>query len=119
MLPQLAPTVSVAFLLGTSDGEAGAAFAPEAFFVQRNQKVQYALGFELVRGASEMTRQFTCSANVAPVATLDTYAVGRQDYIKGSYGPPSCDADNYGDYLRGYNDAWAEATGRTSWQLAR
>lgn len=54
---------SIAFLLGASDAEAGAAFAPEMFFVRKQDKLQYALGFELARGASEATRQFTKSVN--------------------------------------------------------
>lgn len=61
--PATVKPVSIAFLLGASDGQAGAPFCPEQFFVQRSQKIQYALGFERVRGASEMTRQFTASVN--------------------------------------------------------
>lgn len=58
-----APPVSVAFLLGASDAEAGAAFAPEMYFVRRCDKVQYAVAFEMVRGANEATRQFTHLVN--------------------------------------------------------
>jgi hypothetical protein len=59
----LAKPVSVAFLLGASDAEAGEAFAPEMYLVRHCDKVQYAVGFELTRGASEATRQFTHSVN--------------------------------------------------------
>lgn len=118
-----ASNFSPAFRFGASDAKAGQPFAPECIFVTRNQQIQYALGFELVRGATEMTRQFTRAAKVAtPVAevvVVDTYATGRQDYTAGKYAPPSCEDGTYGDYLKGYNDAWAEATGRTSWQRAR
>lgn len=60
-LPQQRRAVSVAFLLGASDGESGSAFAPEMFYVHRSHKIQYALGFERARGVSEMTHQFTGS----------------------------------------------------------
>lgn len=62
-IPQ-AKSVSVAFLLGCSDAECSRpVFCPEAFYVRRCDKIQYALGYELVLGASEMTRQFTASVN--------------------------------------------------------
>lgn len=60
---QFTKPVSVAFLLGASDAEAGAAFAPEMFYVRNVDKIMYSLGFEQVRGASEVTRQFTASVN--------------------------------------------------------
>jgi hypothetical protein len=58
-----AKPVSVAFMLGASDAEAGDSFCPEKFFVRSCDKIQYSLGWEMVRGASEMTRQFTHSVN--------------------------------------------------------
>jgi hypothetical protein len=47
----------------------------------------------------------------ASPATPDAYSMGRLDYTVGLYVPPSCDAADYGDYLRGWNDEWAAAKG--------
>jgi hypothetical protein len=55
--------VSVAFLLGASDAECGAAFAPEFYFIRHCDQVQYSIAWEMVKGASEITRQFTASVN--------------------------------------------------------
>jgi len=60
---KFAAPVSVAWMLGASDGEANGPFCPEQFFVRNVDKIQYAFGFEAARGASEMTRQFTASVN--------------------------------------------------------
>jgi hypothetical protein len=55
--------ISDAFRAGASDAQSGYPFAPESYFVRRTDKVQYAIGFEMVRGATEITRQFTASVN--------------------------------------------------------
>jgi hypothetical protein len=54
---------SDAFRVGMSDAQSGYPFAPEYYFTRRTDKVQYAIGFEMVRGANEITRQFTASVN--------------------------------------------------------
>lgn len=59
-----AKPVSVAWMLGASDGESSRPiFAPEMYFVRRVDKIMYSLGYEAVRGANEATRQFTASVN--------------------------------------------------------
>ena len=54
--------VSTAFQFGAADAKEGHAFAPEMYFTRRSDKIQYAIGFEVIRGASEATRQFTHAA---------------------------------------------------------
>lgn len=61
--PVVARPISVAWMLGASDGEANGPFCPEQFFAKLEHKIEYARGFEHVRGASEATRQFTASVN--------------------------------------------------------
>lgn len=58
-------TMTNAFLFGADDARYGWPFAPEAYFGRREYQVEYAKGFESVRGASEITRQFTNSVNWA------------------------------------------------------
>jgi len=67
----IAKPVSVAFLLGASDAESNAPFCPEQYFVRHCDKVQYAVAFEKVRGASEMTRQFTKSVELTEAPADD------------------------------------------------
>ena len=55
--------VSVPFIFGAQDGANGDAFAPESYFVKRTDQIQYAFGYELARGVTEATRQFTASVN--------------------------------------------------------
>lgn len=45
--------------------------------------------------------------------TKGPYEQGWQDYHRGVYEPPRGYTDGFADYLKGYNDAWAEDTGRT------
>lgn len=44
--------------------------------------------------------------------TVDAYAQGWQDYGAGLLNPPSHLTPDHSTYLRGWNDAWAEANGR-------
>jgi hypothetical protein len=47
-------------------------------------------------------------------------ARGKADFATGAYNPPSWAVSNeYDAYVRAWNDASAEATGRTTWQQAR
>jgi len=59
--PQSPVVTSTAFRFGVEDAQQGDAFAPEAIFAQRQQQIEYSLGFESVRGISEATSQFTSS----------------------------------------------------------
>lgn len=43
----------------------------------------------------------------------DMYQLGRTDCEAGAFRPPSCLSLTYDDYIRGWNDSWAKATGRT------
>ena len=54
--------LSVAFRFGLEDAGKRAPFAPEMYFTRKSDKVLYAIGYELIRGASEATRQFTHAA---------------------------------------------------------
>lgn len=64
MLPQTeitsntAKPVSRAFLLGCSDGEAGALCLPELFFVKREFALDYVEGHESAAGETMLSRQY-------------------------------------------------------------
>lgn len=40
------------------------------------------------------------------------YTMGQLDYVDGIYNPPRAAADHM-EYIKGYNDEWAEQNGRT------
>jgi hypothetical protein len=58
---------SVAFQFGQRDAQAGAICCPEMVFLARQQQVEYAAGYEAIKGVTPTTRQFTGNALPAPV----------------------------------------------------
>lgn len=58
--------ISRPYRYGWEDALHGHAFAPEMWFTHKSDKIEYALGFEQVRGVSEITRQFTASVDFSP-----------------------------------------------------
>jgi hypothetical protein len=52
---------AVAMGLGRQDALDGYPFAPETYFFNRSLQDAYSIGFESIRGANEITRQFTRS----------------------------------------------------------
>jgi hypothetical protein len=55
--------VSVAFMLGASDAEAGDLCVPHMYFVRRMDQIVYSLGHESVAGVTLLSSQYTKSVN--------------------------------------------------------
>jgi hypothetical protein len=73
-LPQT-PAVkqSVAFQFGAQDAQRGEPCVPECIFIQRQQQVEYATGWESQSGATATTAQFTGSPLPKPGALWARY----------------------------------------------
>lgn len=46
-------------------------------------------------------------------STVDAYKLGWHHYHAGKYAPPRGYTEGFAEYLKGYNNAWAEDKGRT------
>lgn len=53
----MAPIVSIAYMLGASDGEAGEYCLPEKYFVRREYILKYVEGHEDVAGETRLSKQ--------------------------------------------------------------
>lgn len=51
----------VAYTFGTSDARHGASFCPEMYYTHKDDKREYALGYESITGPTFATVQFTRS----------------------------------------------------------
>jgi hypothetical protein len=61
---------TIAYTFGEESAQRGEPFAPEAWFLQRQQQVEFAHGFESIRGVTLATAQFTGSPLPKPPATV-------------------------------------------------
>lgn len=71
------------YVVGIVTAEKGEAFAPEQFFVWDGDMLEYTEGFELVRGESDITRDFKRS--IAEAVDYEDDILDREWFRKGQW----------------------------------